>query len=144
MKPFCAPWCMVSGIAILGCSLTTAPSFPAINPSLIRIEQGQDGRVLVSGMPGAATGAVQVSLVVHRAVSPSGTQQPVDVDGHTMLVSESVRVANDGSFPTVTLGSNQMVLLTGDELNLRPAMVYWGRPSHPSVLAGKTETFLLK
>lgn len=145
MKQLYAAWCMVCGFAIGGCSLTTAPSIPAINASLIRIEQGQDGRVLVSGMPGTATGgAGQVDVAVHRTASQSDAQLPVDADGHARLMSETVRVAADGSFPTVTLGSNQVALLTGDELNLRPARVYWGRPTQPSVLPGKTATFNLK
>lgn len=125
-----------------GCSITPGPSLPGINTALVQVSPVQDGKVVVSGGAGTTSGETyRVTVTVHRAGDGAASQEP---DGHIIVLSETIRTAPDGSFPAITIGTEDRPLQVGDELNLRPSRVFLGRPTVPYELRGKNEVVALR
>lgn len=112
---------LVLGLALLltGCLGRAEPA--VIVPERLTVGAAADGRVTVSGAPGAVLGhPFGVTLTVLREGGYTGYRtQHLTGEGFP-IVSGFAAVAEDGSFPATVLGDAQNAVKPGDELNARP------------------------
>lgn len=90
-------------------------------PERLNVRPAVDGRVTVSGSPGAVQGgAYGVAFTVRREGGLSGLRiQHLSGEG-LPIYSGFALVAADGSLAETTLGDAENAVRPGDELNVRP------------------------
>lgn len=93
----------------------------AVLPDKLTVSPAADGRVTVSGAPGAVLGhPYGVTFTIRREGGFTGYRtQHLSGEG-LPIVSGFALVAADGSLPATTLGDATNSVKAGDELNVRP------------------------
>lgn len=107
---------LLLALALTGCMGQSERA--AVLAEKLTVSPASDGRITVSGAPGAVLGhPYGVTFTVRR----EGGYRTQHLSGEGLpIVSGFALVASDGSLAATTLGDAENAVRSGDELNVRP------------------------